>query len=73
MNYFTISDFFSGEALRKSLMDDPVNPVLLDHYFEDIDRRVGIILQVGFAKHDYLVPKIIENKPSRGLNKKLSS
>ena len=54
-------------------MDDPVNPVLLDHYFEDIDRRVGIILQVGFAKHDYLVPKIIENKPSRGLNKKLSS
>ena len=34
-----------GEALKKSLKDDPVDPVLLDPHFEAIDRRVEIILK----------------------------
>jgi hypothetical protein len=36
----------SGEALKRALLDDPVNPVLLDDHFVAVDRRVDIVLKV---------------------------
>lgn len=35
-----------GQALKTSLMDDPVTPVLLEAHYEAVDRRVSIILKV---------------------------
>ena len=35
-----------GGALKLSLEQDPVTPVLLDAHFEAVDRRVGIILKL---------------------------
>jgi len=40
-----------GEALKKSLKRDPIDPVLADKHFKAIDRRIGIILVV---RHLYI-------------------
>ena len=36
-----------GQALRQSTRADPVYPILVEPHFRAVDRRVGIILQVG--------------------------
>jgi hypothetical protein len=46
--------YISGEALKTALLDDPVNPVLLDDHFAAVDRRVDIILQAPTYIHMYI-------------------
>lgn len=45
LNYHN-AEMSLGQALKASLVHDPVNPVLLDPHFEAVDRRVGLILDV---------------------------
>ena len=37
---------FPGRALKESLLDDPVYPILLDPHYDAVDRRLEIVLQV---------------------------
>ena len=37
---------FPGRALKESLEDDPVYPILLDLRYDAVDRRLEIVLQV---------------------------
>ena len=40
-----------GQALRQSTRADPVYPILVEPHFRAVDRRVGIVLQVGKAQN----------------------
>ena len=37
---------FEGFKMRRALMYDPLHPVLNEHHFEALDRRVEIVLKV---------------------------